>query len=145
MPACAIDEFTAGRYTASTVSVQHLFVTTGLITFRCNVENLPIAPDTTRLVLELVYRDADGPGTSYSVRAELFQLTDNGLPIVRAIVNSNNFPASPDLQTQHTTFSHDFDFLNNSYFVQVEIFRANPDQVPAAAIVRIRRLLIDEQ
>jgi hypothetical protein len=142
---CAIDEADLSEYVVGK-SLSHRAATIKTIVSRCNVENLPLSPPAfggDPNGLELVYRDPDGPGTAYQVIAKLQQLTNSGAVVTLATVDSNTEAiASPAFQTQFKLFSHDFDFDNNAYYVEVIVFRTNAQRVPAAAIVRLTGILI---
>jgi hypothetical protein len=139
--ACAIDEADLNEYTFSPNRLTHKPGVVGPIVVRCNVENLPLTPPGFGDVngLELVYRDPDGPGTASRVVARLQQLTNSGTVVTLATVDSNTGPTSPAFQSLHTLFphGHDFNFINNAYYVEVVVSRSNAQLVPAAAIVRL--------
>jgi hypothetical protein len=140
--ACAIDEDDISEYMVGPgLNLKAGIV--GTITARCNVENLPIirASDNSN-TLQLVYLDPDGPGTAYQVIAKLRRLSDSGKVFTLATVDSNTRVASPSFQSGLATFSHDFNFANNVYFVTVTVFQSDTPQVPVAAIVRITRTTI---
>jgi hypothetical protein len=139
--ACAIDEADVSRYMVGVSFLSHRGAITGTLTARCNVENLPVTPGGDVLALQLVYRDQDGAGTAYNVSARLLAITNSGAVATIATVNSNTGPASTSFQTLIRTFSHDFNFLSNAYYVEVTVFRNDTAQAPAAAIVRIIGLI----
>ena len=140
--ACAIDEANVGQYQVGVSFLSHEATATGPLIARCNVENLPIDPGDV-LGLELVYRDQDGPGTAYSVSARLLATTNSGSVVQIAVVNSNTGPVSTSFQrSQIATFSHDLNFANNAYYVEIIVSRNNTAQAPAAAIVRIVGLIL---
>ena len=141
MNACAIDETNVGEYLVGLSFLSHRSPLTGTLTACCNVENLPVTPGGDVLGLQLVYRDQDGAGTAYSVSARLLAITNSGAVATLVVVNSNTGPASTSFQTMNTQFSHDFNSINNAYYVEVTVFRNNPAQAPAAAIVRIVGLI----
>jgi hypothetical protein len=131
--ACAIDEadvseYSVGRFLAPKAGI------VGSVTARCNVENLPVSSGNA---LQLIYRDPDGHGTAYRVVAKLQQLTNSGAVVTLATVDSNAGPASASFQSQTAGFGHDFNFIDNAYYVEVTVSRGKALQAPAAAIVRI--------
>lgn len=140
---CAIDEADVSEYEVGKFLI-HKAGMIQTIVARCNVENLPLTPPGFGEVngLELVYRDPDGPGTAYRVIAKLQQLTNSGALVTLATVDSNAGSASPSFQKRFTLLSHDFDFVNNAYYVEVIVFRSNAQRLPAAAIVRLTGILI---
>jgi hypothetical protein len=142
---CAIDDADLSEYLVGRFLSQKPGKIKAIVA-RCNVENLPLNPPGfgNPNVLELVYLDPDGPGTAYRVIARLQQLTNSGTVITLATVDSNTGPASPAFQSQHRLFpaGHDFNFINNAYYVEVTVFRSNAQLVPAAAIVRLLGLPI---
>ena len=140
--ACAIDEADLGEFAFNVNRLNHKAGFVGPLTARCNVENLPITPSGDATALILTYRDQDGPGTAYRVIARLREINNSGAVVTLAIVDSNTGPASPSFQSQFATFSHDFDFNNNAYYVEVTVFRKDALQAPAATIVRITGILL---
>ena len=139
--ACAIDEANLSDYAVG-LGLNHKAGIVGRLTARCNVENLPISPPGDAIGLLLTYRDQDGPGSASRVIARLIQLSNTGTLSLLATVDSNTGPASASLQSKFQTFSHDFDFNNNAYYVEVTIIRRDNTQVPIAAIVRITGTLL---
>lgn len=139
--ACAIDEANLSDYAVG-LGLSHKAGIVGRLTARCNVENLPINPPGDAIGLLLTYRDQDGPGSASRVIARLMQLSNSGTVSLLATVDSNTGPASASLQSKFQTFSHDFDFNNNAYYVEVTIIRRDNTQVPIAAIVRITGTLL---
>jgi hypothetical protein len=139
--ACAIDEANLSDYAVG-LGLSHKAGIVGRLTARCNVENLPISPPGDAIGLLLTYRDQDGPGSASRVIARLMQLSNSGTVSLLATVDSNTGPASASLQSKFQTFSHDFDFNNNAYYVEVTIIRRDNTQVPIAAIVRITGTLL---
>ena len=139
--ACAIDEANLSDYAVG-LGLNHKAGIVGRITARCNVENLPISPPGDAVGLLLTYRDQDGPGSASRVIARLMQLSNSGTVSLLATVDSNTGPASASFQSKFQTFSHDFDFNNNAYYVEVTVIRSNATQVPIAAIVRITGTLL---
>jgi hypothetical protein len=139
--ACAIDEANLSDYAVG-LGLNHKAGIVGRITARCNVENLPISPPGDAVGLLLTYRDQDGPGSASRVIARLMQLSNSGTVSLLATVDSNTGPASPSFQSKFQTVSHDFDFNNNAYYVEVTVIRSNATQVPIAAIVRITGTLL---
>ena len=140
--ACAIDEADLSKYAFNLYKLSHKPGIVGKITARCNIENLPITPSGDAPAFLVTYLDPDGPGTAYRVLARLQQITNSGSAFTVATVDSNEFPASTSFQTQSAIFSHDFDFYNNAYYVEVIVQRTNNAQAPAAAIVRIAGALL---
>jgi hypothetical protein len=139
--ACAIDEANLSDYAVG-LGLNHKAGIVGRLTARCNVENLPISPPGDAIGLLLTYRDQDGPGSASRVIARLMQLSNSGTLSLLATVDSNTGPASASLQSKFQTFSHDFDFNNNAYYVEVTVIRRDNTQVPIAAIVRITGILL---
>ena len=139
--ACAIDEANLSDYAVG-LGLNHKAGIVGRLTARCNVENLPISPPGDAIGLLLTYRDQDGPGSASRVIARLMQLSNSGTLSLLATVDSNTGPASASLQSKFQTFSHDFDFNNNAYYVEVTVIRRDNTQVPIAAIVRITGTLL---
>jgi hypothetical protein len=139
---CAIDEADLRKYQFNIYKLSHRPEIVGKITARCNVENLPITPSGDATAFLVTYLDPDGPGKAYRVLVRLQQITNSGSAFTVATVDSNNFPASASFQTQSALISHDFEFYNNAYYVEVIVYRTNTAQAPAAAIVRIAGIIL---
>jgi hypothetical protein len=135
--ACAIDEADLREYRFDPNSMLHRAGVIGTIVARCNVENLPIVPGN-QYRLELIYRDPDGMGNQYRVVARLIRIDNAGAVAQLALVNSNIAAGGMAFQSLQAPFATDFNFIENAYYVEVSVFRDNVEQVPAAAIVRIK-------
>lgn len=136
--ACAMNEADLNEYAVGQFLTLQKGIVGKLVAY-CSVENLPILGGDE---LELIYRDPDGRRMGSRVIAKLQQLTNSGEVITLATVDSNAGPASPSFQARSKTFSHNFDFVNNAYYVEVIVSRSDVKLVPAAAIVRIKAFFI---
>ena len=136
---CAVDDGFARKYAVLSNRVQHKAGYVGAIIARCNIENLPlVTPGIGEAgILELTFRDPDGPGGAYVVIAQLKQLANHGKVTTLATVTSETSVVSWGFQTRSTEFTHHFDFRSNAYFVEVIILRNDAEQIPAASIVRL--------
>jgi len=135
--ACTVDEVDVAEYAVDLRALSHRPGVVGTVTARCNVENLPLVLGGDTPALELVYRDPDGPGTAYSVFARLRAVARNGSVLTIATASSNTAAASTSYRSVFQPFSHDFNFRNNAYYVEITVFRSNLSQAPAAALVRL--------
>jgi hypothetical protein len=136
--ACMPDEGSTGKYEANAARFRHKGSFTGDIFARCNVTN----PRDDGLnpgwdCLEVVYsRQAD----TDQVTAELIRVSnETGGVYTLATLDSNNFGTSPDEQTKHVDFHHDFNFEHFAYYVQIKVSRksSSAGHNPSISIVRL--------
>jgi hypothetical protein len=109
------------------------------IVARCNVVNPLDSGNPSWNALIVGYQDPDGTGTAHSVRVRLYRVSrHNGTAYQVAVFSSNSSSATGRTEGL-TEFSHTFDFLNNEYFVQMELIRQNTNQNPVIYHVRLTR------
>jgi hypothetical protein len=139
--ACTPDEDSLGRYDSQNSNLSHRGGAVGGIAARCNIVNLTAFGAGDHQVLEVVYRDQDGPGVSYHVQAFLkfVKNVDGSNPTI-VVFDSNLFPASSATQTRRVLFAHHFNFTPNAYYVTLIIERTNTAQTPLVSTVRLRRI-----
>ncbi|MCI0417135.1 hypothetical protein L0222_30560 [bacterium] len=144
---CAIDEDSLPLYrfqTAVGPGSDFTFragqTSTSPIIARCNVVNPLDQGNPAWNAIILGYQDPDGIGTNHSVRAKLFSVSrPTGSTTLIAFVNSNTSGNTGRTELA-IKFSHSFDFLNNEYFVQIELIRKNQNAGPVAFMVRLTQL-----
>jgi len=108
-----------------------------LIYVRCNVLNPLDAGNPTWNSMYVGYQDPDGQGFKYQVFVRLRRLsrTTGGVSTV-ATFNSNSLTNTARSE-RFVTFSHNFDFLNNEYYVEIGISRTDTLANPVAYMVRL--------
>lgn len=130
-----IDETSLSIYQVAGSYLAHRSGTTGTITARYNVTNtaVPSTPTPPWTIFELGYFDNAAAG---SVTATLYE-TDpcTGKSTVICRINSIDASGARCLPCQFASTT--FDFTNNLYYVQVDVFRSNPDVTPRAITLRI--------
>ena len=131
---------------------------TGDITLRCNVTNV-MDPDFPWHILEVVYRDPDGSGTTNQVKVTLHKVSLDGTaedvvtvidPVTRrprsfgdpsliATLDSNTGTSSTSsTQVRTVGFNHSFNFAENAYYVKITVKRNEGSTTnPAAFVVRL--------
>jgi hypothetical protein len=139
--ACSPDEASFGRFDAHVSSFKHAPAATGQIVTRCNIVDLPQFGIGEIQVLDVVYRDQDGPGTAQRVRAELIRSNNAGVTSVIRTFDSNAFAGSSATQRRFVSYSHTFNFEANAYFVQVRVDRATTNITPLIATVRLTKIV----
>ncbi len=89
-------------------------------------------------IMEVAYRDQDGPGTDYQVRVLLRKVrrTDDANFLVTDF-DSNNFAASNNTQIRRVTVSDSLDDENFAYYVEVRMFRIDSANNPVLSTIRI--------
>jgi hypothetical protein len=108
---------------------------TGEIKARCNVANPSNSGVPSWTTLTVGYQDPDGTGLDYEVKVTFWRVnksTGNYSNI--ASFDSNNFN-STGATSHHVTFSHAFDFTNDSYFVTLELTRNAAAKDPSVWLV----------
>lgn len=78
---------------------------------------------------KIMYRDPDGNRENYRVSATLQYLDATGSTPTIAELDSNT-QASDGINTMTTSFTHDFDFTNRYYYVEIKIYRQNTNANP---------------
>jgi hypothetical protein len=134
--ACAVDEASLTKYDQHVSVLGFKGANIGTLVARCNVENLPLEQMFEYPLLEVTYKDPDGFGTTFQVRAMLIMANETGTFKI-AEFDSNNFPASPNFQRQAVSYSHTFDFAANAYYIDIRVTRNSTAESPTAAIVRL--------
>ena len=116
------------RATVGNASVRHAADSTDPIVLTCTIT--PFDPgSTTGWLLRMTYVDSNGAGPSAFVRARLYRMTLGGsTPVVVATAMSNSDDET-GLNTVTTSFTHPFAFLENIYWVHIELVRATASQV----------------
>ncbi|MCP5274505.1 MAG: hypothetical protein H6936_06570 [Burkholderiales bacterium] len=79
--------------------------------------------------LKILYLDPDGGGGDYRISAALQYLDATGGTPAVAELDSNDF-ASTGINTMSSSLSHDFDFINRYYYVEVRLSRKNTNANP---------------
>jgi len=97
---------------------------------------LPVINSTGQLTdniqwnrFKMLYLDPDGSDGDYSVSSTLQYLDGDGSTPIVAELNSNDH-VSANINTMSAAFSHDFDFTNRYYYVEIKIFRKNTKANP---------------
>lgn len=144
---CAVDEDSLVKYQVNAanftfesteISDPGLFGPIPIIA-RCNVLNPLDAGNPVWDALVVGYRDPDGTGTAHRATARLFRVSrPTGNVFQVAAFNSNTNAVNITTRTEGLVqFNHTFDFLNNEYFVQIELVRTSTSLNPQAFSVRL--------
>lgn len=133
---CPVDEVDTElvNYTATGIAFKSGL--TGDILGRCNVENLPIVQGEADF-LTVSYKDPDGSGTTCQVVGKLQRVSNSGSLSTVATFDSNSFPASSEVLTNSVSFDHDFNFVENAYYVSGRVTRTDSTVDCFANIVRL--------
>ena len=142
-PACVPDEGSLASHEMVGGKFKLLAAATGTVAARCNVIDPLDAGGLLGVwtMFQLTYQDPDGMGLNTRVRAMLYRVPNvTANPVLISTVDSNT-SGSIVLNTLTVMLPAGtvFDFLNNAYFVLIEVSKApgaNAD--PFAAIVRLR-------
>jgi hypothetical protein len=111
----------------------------GTITARCNVANPLDAPGGLAWgIFDMTYYDPDGPGAGYRVQAFLYRAPIASATAVLVATLDSNTSAVVGLNTLSLPFAHVFDYVNNTYFVTVQLSRAAGIASPFIASIRLR-------
>jgi hypothetical protein len=141
--ACTPDEASRGKYSSNESDFNHRGTVLGGIAARCNIVNLTDFGAGEAQVLEVVYRDQDGPGSNYRVRAFLkYVRNSDGQDFTIATFDSNAFGASLATQTHHVFVNHHFNFAPNAYYVTLIIDRADATRLPVVSVVRLTEIVL---
>jgi len=161
---CAIDESSAGKYEVSGSQFRYLgtnvsttsyfpLLITQPITVRCNVtpiydyvpqapegfipaSNLAVNPQWNTLIVG--YKDPDGIGTNASVSASLKRVIRATMVESTVATFNSNLSASVAANEDVKPFNHAFDFQNNDYYVEINLYRTDTSvATPAAYTVRL--------
>jgi hypothetical protein len=138
--ACAVDEGSLDKFNFASATLSFKSFKSGTVVARCNVLNpLDVGnPDWNGLIVD--YRDPDGKGTAYRVRALLKSLLrSTGSTSTIATFDSNAFATTT--RVEHLkTFTHTFDFLKYEYYVEIWIDRATTTGSVSLNAVRLARV-----
>lgn len=144
--AFTVDEGSATKYAMGTASFGFKtgqISSTGLrgilnpIVARCNVTN-PLDsgnPGWNALIVD--YLDPDGTGTNYRVYVILYRLDRSTGSVSTVAKFDSNTVALTTRGERQVIFTHAMDFLNNEYFVQVQVYRADTSGSPVVNAVRL--------
>ncbi len=128
--ACAPDDAAIrfDRYrVGNNASVQHVPGNVDRIVLTCPIQ--PFLTMQPAWVLQLTYEDSTGANTAALVRARLFQMGIGAAkPVAVATASSNSSAVTTFNTVTSTTFTNEFDFDANLYWVQVELDRSTTDQ-----------------
>lgn len=150
--ACAPDEGAIGKYAftsgdfsfKSTAYSDASRLLVSPISVRCNVVD-PMDGDVKPAWNSLVigYMDPDGMGLDTRVIARLYKISRaTGTPTTIAIFNSNTSTQNTRGETL-VDIKTPFDFHNNEYFVQLDLYRTN--QTPLNPVAYSARLVHAEE
>ena len=148
---CEVDEESAGRYTLSGADFTYLGGAEGglvasqpPLTARCNVTNPLDSGNPSWDHLIVTYRDYDLSCTFNRVVVRLYRVPRvPGLSQLVATFNSDTVGGCSgfffgSMTESNVAFTHKFDFLNNAYFVDIQLVRLdNEYPAPIARLVRL--------
>lgn len=135
--ACTPDESAAGKFQADFGRFQFLGNNTGTIDARCNVTNPQDSGGTPAWgLLEITYDDPDGSGSESQVSVTLRRVDKfTGDSFLLASFDSNG--QGPGQQVRTIAFNHNWNFVNNGYYVGFSVKRSNTSRVPRIQRVRL--------
>jgi hypothetical protein len=112
--------------------VKHKRQATGLIQVMCPVFDTSDSLNTASWNrLTMIYLDPDGTNAGARVTAALRFVNRAGTVRTVASIDSNQtFPASTDFGEATRVFQHNFNFLENYYYIQASVSRANTTLAP---------------
>jgi hypothetical protein len=117
------------RYTINAGSVLHTSTNVDLITLYCAVPVDVVPSGTNPTTLAVTYKDTTGTSTSANVAVQLLAMSKSSAAITTiATFNSNSF--SDIVIAQHSVvFSHTFDWVNNTYYIRVDMDRTLTSEI----------------
>jgi hypothetical protein len=128
------------RFTGSTVEAKPAF--TGTLFVRYNVDEKDL--DGFPALVQIRYRD-NGSAARVIVTLKEHNFTTGEVTNI-AVFDSNKAAPSPDFQTGlalscDSTSSHPFDFLNNAYYIEIELRKSRAGGNPGVSQIRISNAL----
>jgi hypothetical protein len=135
---CTPDSVTirSNRHVTANGSVKHAAGNVDKITLICPIT--PFVTGHTDWVILLTYVDSTGESTAASVRAQLFQMTI-GTDTANLIATvTSNLSDETTVETELRRFTHTFAFDGNSYWIRLELSRADASQTVIAYSVALR-------
>jgi hypothetical protein len=144
--ACTPDAATikANRHVTVNGSVRHAAASVDRITLICPINS--IATANTDWDLLLTYQDSTGTVANAFVRAQLLVTdiaTQLAAPTVLATVTSNSSSVTT-INTIVHHFTHTFDFLDNIYWVRIELDRSTTSQTEIAYSVALGHYAVSD-
>jgi hypothetical protein len=136
--ACVADPGSAGRYHLELGRAEFSGNNTESIFFRCNVTNPRDFAQPLWNRMEVTYEDPDGFLSNSEVVVTLYRVDKfSGLTFQagNARFSSNDFVSG-----QHNTsisFAHNFNFVNNAYYIGISIRRTQATLTPRIQRVRL--------
>ena len=128
---CVPDETTTkfDRHNVGNASVQHAAGNVDLIVLTCPIPRFD-GSGKTNWGIAMVYQDSTGNTAAQAfVQARLYRMKLGTIsPQLLATVNSNS-SAETTVNEVNTTFTHTFNFTQQTYWVHVELQRASADQI----------------
>lgn len=121
----------ANRYFVTAGSVKHKEGATGLITLYCPIQPTIVQGGGSHGGIFMTYADANGPGTTANVTAQLIRVDQSGnfFPVLSdqtgapALLDSNNGTTTGHYLEK--AVSHTYDFANFYYYIKVDINRTD--------------------
>jgi hypothetical protein len=125
----------ANRYFVTAGSVKHKEGATGLITLYCPIQPTIVQGGGSFGGIFMTYTDANGPGPSANVTAQLLRVDQSGnfSPVlseqtgVPALLDSNKGTATDHYM--EAAVNHTYDFNNYYYYIRVDINRTDDTAV----------------
>lgn len=148
---CAVDESALNKYQFSLADFSFKGTETSDVLYwigapiaqpivaRCNVVNPLDSGDPDWNALIVGYQDPDGTSTAHSVRARLYRVSRPTGTVSQVAAFDSNSSSTTTRTEKQVIFSHSFDFLNNEYFVQMELIRQNTNQNPVIYSARLTK------
>jgi hypothetical protein len=137
---CPVDENAQANYDVTHGALRFRANRTGVVQVRCNITN-PVDdngdPGWNRL--ELSYIDPSGSDTNTVYAVLRRQPNGSATSVALATANSASLGSSRNVLTRGVNFSHTFDFLTNSYYVEIGSTRGDVNAETMAINVRLLR------
>jgi hypothetical protein len=118
----------ANKYFVTAGSVKHRQGATGVITLYCPIQPTIVERGGSHGGIFMTYTDANGPGKTANVTAQLLRVDQSGnFSPVSTVLNSNS-----GTSTGHyleVAVNHTYDFANYYYYIRVDINRTDDTTV----------------
>lgn len=135
--ACTVDESDLTDFAASGPTLGFNTGKTGTVVARCAVHNPKDSGNPSWNGLIVDYQDPDGKGVNAQVRVYLRRYSrSTGSFVTIASFDSSLFAITTRTEGLKT-FIHTMDFLNNEYYVEIQIYRNTTEFSPIVRAVRL--------
>jgi hypothetical protein len=122
----------AGNLQTNVGSVQFAAGKTGQIVLNCRIEPFDTSGGNTQWVLQMTYQDSTGANAAAFVSPRLYTQVVGASPQIVKRINSNSTSATGgSFGTFGQTFTHEFNFNGQAYWVRVILDRSATNQIVA--------------